>query len=302
MEQKDCVFVGSRGILYSCHFHSENPKSSCNNDHGYLLQMLKSNRMFDGMSIYVCSDLLRFFAIRILPQLKHRFILVTGDSDMSVPNEAINVQYFKSLVDNPLLLRWYAQNTFLGKHPKLHHLPIGLDYHTIANNPNHSWKTPGEGDTPKYQESVLRNIIQQAKPFFERQMKIFANFSLHNDRFKERISSLQKIPEGLLHYEKNVVKRTANWNQISNFAFVISPAGNGIDCHRTWEALCLGSIPIIKRKGNFETLFRGLPVLFVNEWSDITETLLRKTIEEFKHRTFQYDKVKLSYWKNEIHK
>lgn len=56
-----CYFVNSRGLLKSCNFHSTNPKSSCNDDTGYLFKM--TNRMFDGMSIYVCSDLVKFLSI-----------------------------------------------------------------------------------------------------------------------------------------------------------------------------------------------------------------------------------------------
>ena len=40
MEQK-CYFVNSRGLLKSCHFHSNNSKSSCNNNKNYLLLMIK---------------------------------------------------------------------------------------------------------------------------------------------------------------------------------------------------------------------------------------------------------------------
>ena len=35
---------------------------------------------------------------------------------------------------------------------------------------------------------------------------------------------------------------------------------------------------------------------FVNEWSDITQELLDKTIIEFKNKTFNYDKLSLQYW------
>ena len=78
-----CYFVNSRGILKSCNFRSPNPKSSCNNDKNYLYFMLKN--MFNGMSIYVCSDLLKFFVNDIFPKINKNFILVSGDSDLCVP-------------------------------------------------------------------------------------------------------------------------------------------------------------------------------------------------------------------------
>jgi len=45
--------------------------------------MLKN--MFNGMSIYVCSDLLKFFVNNIFPKINKNFILVSGDSDLCVP-------------------------------------------------------------------------------------------------------------------------------------------------------------------------------------------------------------------------
>jgi hypothetical protein len=86
---------------------------------------------------------------------------------------------------------------------------------------------------------------------------------------------------------------------ITEYTFVLSPFGVGMDCHRTWESLCLGSIPIVKAR-NFEKMLEDLPVLIVNEWGEITQELLDKTIQSFKTRTFNYDKLQLSYWINNI--
>lgn len=58
ISENNCHFVCSRGILKSCDFYSLNPKSGCRNDFEYLINMIKSNKMKNGMSIYVCSDLL----------------------------------------------------------------------------------------------------------------------------------------------------------------------------------------------------------------------------------------------------
>jgi large-conductance mechanosensitive channel len=80
---------------------------------------------------------------------------------------------------------------------------------------------------------------------------------------------------------------------------VISPFGNGMDCHRTWEALVLGCITIVSSSGMNE-LFKDLPALIVNNWSDVTQDLLDNTIEEFNKKTFNYEKLQLNYWKNKI--
>jgi hypothetical protein len=65
---------------------------------------------------------------------------------------------------------------------------------------------------------------------------------------------------------ERVTKNISFTNQIK-YAFVISPHGNGLDCHRTWEALCLGCIVIVK-KSPIDTLYTDLPVLIIDNWSD----------------------------------
>ena len=112
---------------------------------------------------------------------------------------------------------------------------------------------------------------------------------------------MSTIPKNLLVINNAFVPRTTNWLNIKKFTFVLSPFGNGMDCHRTWEALSLGSIPIIKGNG-FSKMFEDLPVLVVDNWEQITEELLHQTIELFKTKQFNYEKLKLSYWKNMIGK
>ena len=290
-----CYFVCSRGLLKSCSFRSLNPKSSCNNDFLYLVKMLTSGKMFNGMSIYVCSDLLKFFVLQILPKINNFFVLVTGDSDMCVPKEALSNSETYVLVNNSYLLKWFAQNTQLQNHEKIVQLPIGLDYHTISNNPNHNWKTHGEGFKPRFQEGVLITLRQQMKPFYDRNQLIYVNFTRGNDRFGQRGSAFDQIPNNLLAINDNFTKRTENWRNITQYAFILSPFGIGMDCHRTWEALCLGAIPILKAP-NFQKMFEDLPVLIVSEWSEITRELLDKTIKEFKTREFKYEKLTLQHW------
>ena len=36
------------------------------------------------------------------------------------------------------------------------------------------------------------------------------------------------------------------WAQYRKYRFGVSPRGNGLDCHRTWEMLYFGMIPIVE--------------------------------------------------------
>lgn len=77
------------------------------------------------------------------------------------------------------------------------------------------------------------------------------------------------------------------------YKYVILPLGNGLDCNRTWEAIILGCIPIVKSSG-LDSMYQGLPVLIVNDWKDITQDLLDK----YKPDTSKIKKIYMDYWIN----
>jgi hypothetical protein len=290
----------SRGILKSCDFHSPKPISSWNKDTEYLKNMLTSNNMKNGMSIYVCSDLLKFFVNEIFPKIQTTFVLVTGDSDLCVPREMLTQNETFKLLNSPYLLKWFAQNTRIQDNDKIIQLPIGLDYHTISSNPQHPWKLPKENPLPRFQELTLVSIKEKSIPFYERIPKIYITYITYtttNDRFGQRQNSLNVIPKELMIKKLNFTSRTELWQEMINYTFILSPAGVGLDCHRTWEALCLGCIPIVCIP-EFRKMFADLPVLVVDNWEQITEELLQQTVELFKTKQFNYEKLKLSYWKN----
>lgn len=56
--------------------------------------------------------------------------------------------------------------------------------------------------------------------------------------------------------------------------FMICPKGNAIDCHRNWEVLYMKRVPIMKHHPYLEVLFKDYPVLFVNDYSEVTEEFL----------------------------
>ena len=56
--------------------------------------------------------------------------------------------------------------------------------------------------------------------------------------------------------------------KLSKYKFILSPPGAGIDCHRTWEALYCGTIPIVI-SSSINELYEDLPVLTVSSWDVI---------------------------------
>ena len=62
--------------------------------------------------------------------------------------------------------------------------------------------------------------------------------------------------------------------QILEHKFMICPQGNGVDCHRNWEVLYLKRVPIMKKSEYLQKLYKGYPVLWVEDFADITKAKL----------------------------
>ncbi len=56
------------------------------------------------------------------------------------------------------------------------------------------------------------------------------------------------------------------FNSLPHFKFVISPEGNGIDTHRTYEALIFGCIPIVEYDINIQKKYEGCPIIFTKDY------------------------------------
>ena len=88
----------------------------------------------------------------------------------------------------------------------------------------------------------------------------------------------------------------AYYRELASFHFCLSPRGSGLDTFRTWEALAVGTIPIVKRSGPFDAIFDALPVLVVDRWSDVTLALLQRTLDDWRRRPF--DGLSVLSWRH----
>ena len=68
-----------------------------------------------------------------------------------------------------------------------------------------------------------------------------------------------------------------------------------MDCHRTWEALLLGCIPIVKRNA-LSPLFDDLPVMVVDDWSTVNKTAMRNFYGQARQRQYNFSPLFLNYW------
>ena len=86
------------------------------------------------------------------------------------------------------------------------------------------------------------------------------------------------------------------FTNLPNYKFVISPEGNGIDCYRHYEALIAGCIPIIEENPQIKEKYKGCPILFTKNYSEITAEYLLEQYEKMIDTEYDFSCLFLSYY------
>ncbi len=229
--------------------------------------------------IFVYTHFLENFFDKFYNHLKNDTVIISHNSDARVDEK-----FFKYLEGNKIK-KWYCQNRFI-IHDKLVSLPIGLA--------NSQWPHGTQALITKVKDLNL-----------EKEILVYKNFDKSTNRDArfhcDTVTSINGIPMG---------SQTSNeeyWMNIAKSAFVISPPGNGIDCHRIWECLYLKAMPVVL-KHEALSQFDDLPILFVDSWDDVTVDFLkyklpesRLLLEKYHDKKFSNLKVTdIDFWKKII--
>jgi len=91
---------------------------------------------------------------------------------------------------------------------------------------------------------------------------------------------------------QNTMMSSADYlRALPNYKFVISPEGNGIDCHRHYETLMAGSIPIIERNDFIVEKYGNCPILYTDDYSEITSEYLSNKYSEMLNTTWDFSRL-----------
>ena len=82
--------------------------------------------------------------------------------------------------------------------------------------------------------------------------------------------------------------------QMKRHKFIISPEGNGIDCHRHYEAFYSKGVPVIPRNRFIKSKFCNLPVIWTDDYSEINESYLNKKYNSMLNNTYDFSFILLS--------
>jgi hypothetical protein len=217
--------------------------------------------------------------LKHLYSINEEVIIISHNSDVNINDDSL-IDMIPSNV-----LRIWCQNYNGSINDIIKPIPIGLE--------RKRW-FPSE----KKQDIIL----EYSEMVINKEYLVYMNFNIitNNIRidWKEYFQGKDYVYTEMLgngYNFKNYI------NNIKKSLFTLSPEGNGIDCHRNWECLEVGSIPIIKRNNFTESIYSDMPVLLIDDIKDVNEKMLNDYLDnEYKNRSL--DKLSCEYWKKEIYK
>lgn len=207
-----------------------------------------------------------------IPRASIPFI-VSGHSDFPL---------IESIVKRYPTTKWFAVNN---QTSNVCGIPLGITNNTYESELHHIY---GNTDIMVQTVNKPRNIINL----------VYMNFSVHTypvertkvwNMFKNKAWVSVEEPENSLYGRQRFLENARN------HSFVLCPRGNGIDTHRLWETLYMGSIPIVIRD-IAHSGWTDLPILFVDSWEEVSEERLQKELVRFQNTHWNMEKLLIRYW------
>lgn len=131
---------------------------------------------------------------------------------------------------------------------------------------------------------------------------VMCGFTPGNDmrRRKDMEVNRSVISERLESFVKNTIYDPVQYfSKLRHYKFVISPEGNGVDCHRHYEALMAGCIPIVEHNEDIKKKYGNVPILYTYDYSEINEEYLKKKYEEMLDQEYDFSRLFLDYYEQE---
>ena len=84
--------------------------------------------------------------------------------------------------------------------------------------------------------------------------------------------------------------------------FAFSPIGSGLDCHRHYEILSFGAVPLVDYSETLVELYRNLPMVFVRQWTKVTARTLERAWGAVLDRRESYDyrELRRDTWRRRV--
>jgi len=250
-------------------------------------------------------------------------LVISNQVDVSWPPYLSGKRKYEYYLNETKLHAVYAGNSrHLPQYPKLQPIPIGLKFATYStklfgdSKENRTQMFTRYGASSPAESEGLFHLQNRTSTVYWRRMTKASN--LKTRKYIRDTPALQIARKHIPAIVNETAKHSMvfapetgrhmpiedYFGALKTHRFVISPPGNGLDTHATWEALLCGCIPIVPHSP-LDPLFEDLPVWLVNSWKEVTDLSVKQKIKYFtdkgKTSTYNWEKLYRSYWEERIY-
>lgn len=145
---------------------------------------------------------------------------------------------------------------------------------------------------------VLKDFLSEfeGEGSAQRPNLLFGSFNVETNR-EIRESLRDQLAASAYGYPVQRLSPVEYRRKVAYSKFVLSPPGNGPDCHRTWEAIYLGAIPVVLKGFIAPELVEDLPVIVVENYAQFlegSELALHNLFEDAKRKPLR--KAMMPHW------
>lgn len=214
-------------------------------------------------TVFVRPDLLQAFFHRVLPCISARFVLLIGDHDITTPRQIdfrfpryLSRKVWEALLDDERIAHLFVEH--LDEYvPKVSALPGGIsagEFSSLGADVilDHVANVDGDIDFLNRPLRVLQVDRLREGPQWEDRAHVNRLCSTEWNNFCVNTSS---------------TPGREFWELLGTFPFILCVHGGGLDpSPKAWEALLMGTIPIIQHYAGYRA-YEDLPVVFIDSWT-----------------------------------
>lgn len=243
-----------------------------------------------GDTIFVRD--VNLFMDAVHPLIENPYIMITHGEFRDTCYE-----YQLSYLDDEKIIAWFAIHPTKSSHKKFFPIPLGIK------------------QDPKYykEKTEFAAFLRDLRTNTPKSGLCYSNFEDSQNPSRKKLKAyLSDKP--FITNRSTALPFKEYFEDMAHFKFALSPRGWGPDCYRTWEALYVGTIPIVTRcefdklyirsltytGSQLDTLYEDLPILIIDDWSELTEEFLNRKYEEITSKSYDIRRIHMTYWLDKI--
>ena len=159
-----------------------------------------------------------------------------------------------------------------------------------------------------YRFNNKRNILDIIKDKKDSPNLIYINYTSENSdnsNIEMNKNFRRKLDDYILNNtpfkkQENLLPWIDNLKKTQEYKFVLESFGRCLDGYRVWEALLVGTIPIVF-DSSIREIYDDLPILVIDGFDKLNEEYLNAKYEEIISRTdYKFEKLYMDYWSDII--